>query len=204
MPVTPLSIPQINLLLALRALKSTVTTVDLGDAFGMGKIEPSVRKRLSDLGFINAWKEGRSFRYELTDAGAGQTRELLKGDSPRGLTPRTARILWAICNDFSSAGGAHEIQSSPPPESLDVDARIRQAYDKLATGTADWVPLRELRTVLADLERGVVDGALSAMLARQAALLIPEENQKTLTAADREAAIYFGGQARHLIAIERP
>lgn len=81
-----------------------------------------------------------------------------------------------------------------------IEAQIRQAYKKLAI-TSEWVPLRNLRAAL-NLDRDDVDQALTAMQAKAEALLIPEENQKTLTPADRDAAIYFGGQARHLILIE--
>lgn len=85
----------------------------------------------------------------------------------------------------------------------EIEAQIREAYAGLV-GSAGWVPLRDLRAALPGLARDVVDQAMTDMQARQEALLIPEENQKTLTPADRDAAIYFGGQARHLIVIEKP
>lgn len=84
-----------------------------------------------------------------------------------------------------------------------VETQIREAYAGLV-GSAGWVPLRDLRAALPDLARDVVDQTMTDMQARQAALLVPEENQKTLTHADRAASIHFGGQPRHLITIEQP
>ncbi len=44
--------------------------------------------------------------------------------------------------------------------------------------------------------------ALHALYRTPEVSLIPEENQKVLTAADRAAAVVIGDQNKHLIAIE--
>ena len=47
-----------------------------------------------------------------------------------------------------------------------------------------------------------VDAALHTLYRTDGVSLIPEENQKALTSADRDAAVTIGKQAKHLIAIE--
>jgi len=47
-----------------------------------------------------------------------------------------------------------------------------------------------------------VDDTLTRMYQITGVSLIPEENQKTLTASDRDAAVRIGNQPKHLIAIE--
>jgi len=62
--------------------------------------------------------------------------------------------------------------------------------------------LVRLRAELADVSRHELDTTLERMYSQDGVSLIPEENQKVLTSADREASVEIGGQYRHLIAIE--
>jgi hypothetical protein len=62
--------------------------------------------------------------------------------------------------------------------------------------------LTRLRTALADTPRAELDAALQTLNRAPGVSLIPEENQKVLTAADRDAAIVIGDHAKHLLAIE--
>jgi hypothetical protein len=59
-----------------------------------------------------------------------------------------------------------------------------------------------LRDELGGASREEVDVALHALYRTPEVSLIPEENQKGLTAADRAAAVVIGDQNKHLIAIE--
>ncbi|HEY6646108.1 MAG TPA: hypothetical protein VI217_03300, partial [Mycobacterium sp.] len=59
-----------------------------------------------------------------------------------------------------------------------------------------------LRIELADTPRAEVDDALHTLFRALGVSLIPEENQKVLTAADRDAAVVIGDENKHLIAIE--
>ncbi|MET0702307.1 MAG: hypothetical protein ABWY93_21855, partial [Mycobacterium sp.] len=59
-----------------------------------------------------------------------------------------------------------------------------------------------LRAELPEVTRPELDAALTRMYRTPGVSLIPEENQKTLTAEDRAAAVEIGDQAKHLIAIE--
>lgn len=73
-------------------------------------------------------------------------------------------------------------------------------------GHTEWMSLASLRTELAGLEdaptRTEVDAALTHLVATHTARVIPESNQKTLTDEDREAALWLGGEWRHLISFK--
>ncbi len=62
--------------------------------------------------------------------------------------------------------------------------------------------LARLRPLLGGAEHGDVDTVLRQMDRSPHVSLIPEENQKTLTAKDRAAAVKIGGQDNHLLTIE--
>jgi hypothetical protein len=83
----------------------------------------------------------------------------------------------------------------------DVAQQIRDAYAKLATGPRAWVSLTALRPLLS-ANRTDVDDALRAMLRDPDVAIVPESNQKMLTAFDRAAAVRIGSQDKHLIMIE--
>lgn len=65
-----------------------------------------------------------------------------------------------------------------------------------------WVKLATVRHDLGDFDRATVDETFRKMNRLDDVDLIPESNQKTLTPADRAAAVHFGGQDKHLIWIE--
>ncbi len=83
-----------------------------------------------------------------------------------------------------------------------IEDRIRSTYADLAPRPGGWVGLARLRAELSDADRGDVDSALRTLYRAPGVSLIPEENQKVLTAEDRDAAILIGDQSKHLIAIE--
>lgn len=101
---------------------------------------------------------------------------------------------WASVRTVSSGGGG----------AMGVDDRIRAAYAALVAEPGGWVGLRRLREALADIPRDTLDDALRALARTDGVDLVPEDNQKTLTAADRAASIRHGGQDKHLFSIEEP
>lgn len=210
MPDLAFSVPECNLMLALVHLRGSGTTAAFKDAFDFEKVEPAPRNSLIEQGLIVLDKSSKPYVYELTDAGWLATRKLLAEPSPKKVSSRTARILWAIMGDFSAhmdRTGAELADLYPPPapapqDERDPQAAVHRAYRELVGATADWLPLRRLREHLADLDREQVDRALAGLLDSHAVRLIPETNQKMLTPADHDAAIWLGGQYRHLIAIE--
>jgi hypothetical protein len=79
---------------------------------------------------------------------------------------------------------------------------VRVAYDKLADAPQAWVSLTDLRRELTGASAVEVDAALMKMAVGGAIVLVPEDNQKTLTDEDRAAAIHIGGEDKHLLSIE--
>jgi hypothetical protein len=205
-----LSVPTINLLIALVHLRGTGTTHDFEALYGADSVGKSERDELAKHDLAKRRKVGRSFTYELTDAGWLETRRLLRGPRPEKASVRTARVLWAFVGDLSKHMDRAGIELAdvypvePETEAgTDTAEAIREAYTALAAeGGSEWVPLRRLREHLNGIDRDELDKELTELLGAHAVRLIPESNQKTLTEADREAALWIGGQYRHLIAIE--
>jgi hypothetical protein len=108
--------------------------------------------------------------------------------------------------ETDSKHGAQAPTPEPAP-ALDyatLRARIRQAYlavtgDRINTRAR----LRDIRKKLNDIDRPALDEALKRMQREQLASLYPLDNKTEITDADRNAAIYFGAEPRHILWIER-
>lgn len=63
----------------------------------------------------------------------------------------------------------------------------------------EWFCLTQVRQMplLRNVKREIFDRALMEMFGNRAITLIPESNQKMLKPADREAAVWIGGQYLH-------
>jgi hypothetical protein len=83
---------------------------------------------------------------------------------------------------------------------ITVEDRIRSAYN-VASGfePGAWVGLTDIRLWISDLPRDVQDAALRNLERCPDVNLVPESNQKTLTQSDRDAAVWIGEQAKHLL-----
>ena len=89
-----------------------------------------------------------------------------------------------------------------------ADMDIADAYEdainiKGLTGNP-WVTLQQLRTALSvrGMDRERQDRELTRFANERKGVLIPEENQKTLTPAVRNAGLTYGGEVQHLFRIE--
>ncbi|MEU6426489.1 hypothetical protein ABZ860_11345 [Microbispora sp. NPDC046973] len=89
----------------------------------------------------------------------------------------------------------------PEPASDDIETMIRKAYAQLADKPNAWVSLTRLRPLLGGAPRDEVDAVLRHMIGLPDVRLVPWENQKTLTHADRDAAVVIGDQPKHRIRI---
>ncbi|GAB3134392.1 hypothetical protein [Microbispora hainanensis] len=87
------------------------------------------------------------------------------------------------------------------PASEDIETLIRKAYAQLADRPNAWVSLTRLRPLLSDVPRDEVDAALRRMIALPDVRLVPWESQKSLSQADRDAAVVIGDQPKHRILI---
>lgn len=84
-----------------------------------------------------------------------------------------------------------------------TDTVIYELVGHGATAENRWMTLTQLREVFEGFTdvtwtRASLDAALTELHATKQIRLIGESNQKTLTPADREAALWLGGEYRHL------
>ncbi|MDZ4268087.1 MAG: hypothetical protein U1D00_20750, partial [Mycobacterium sp.] len=158
------------------------------------------------LGLIESERVGTRFVHELTDRGWRLCGEIIAaGPPPRSTGP--AKTLYTVLgalgrhlqrSELSLADMFWPVTDNPAQT---VEERVRAAYARLVTRSGGWVSLTRLRAELDD-PRDDVDAALRALYRTPGVSLIPEENQKVLTADDRAAAVVIGDGAKHLIAID--
>lgn len=172
------------------------------------KLEKPGREKLNTLGLIESERIGNRIVHELTDRGWRVCREILSASPPKGATGAAkalSTVLGGLDRYLDKAEISladvfgHTTEDSARPS---ADERIRAAYATLAPRPGDWVPLSRLRRELTDLSRGEIDTGLRQLHRAAGVSLIREENQKSLTDSDRDAAIVIGDQPKHLIMIE--
>ena len=110
--------------------------------------------------------------------------------------------MFARYLDAAGLSLADIARPDPGPDAADLAGCIEAAYRSLATGSGEFVSLRELRLRLPGRPRPDVDAALAALFTAQRINLIPQSNQRALSDDDREAALRIGGEYKHLISIE--
>lgn len=128
---------------------------------------------------------------------------------PTKATParKAAKKAAATTGDLTGASG---LSSDPQVRAVQVDNRIRAAYQavldrKPNKATNEWVMLSDLRAELGDsVSRPEVDAALVRMGRGDydgpgSPYIVPESNQSALTQANRDGAVHFGGQNKHAI-----
>lgn len=164
------------------------------------------RDKLNRLGLIESERVGTRFVHELTDRGWRLCGEIIAaGPPPRSTGP--ARALYTVLGALgrhlqrSELSLADMFWPATDDPAQTVEERVRAAYARLVARSGGWVSLTRLRAELDD-PRDDVDAALRALYRTPGVSLIPEENQKVLTADDRAAAVVIGDGAKHLIAID--
>lgn len=178
-------------------------------------LDKPTRDRLIHAGLIETTHVGRVMVHELTDRGWRTCANLFGAEAParssgqgkalytllRGMRRHFDRDDLAPGDVFLPLD-AHPPVADPDPLGDEIEAKVRTAYVRLAARAGGWVDLVALRAELPDLSKDELDAALTRMYRIPGVSLIPEENQKTLTDADRAAAVDIGDQDKHLIAIE--
>jgi hypothetical protein len=177
------------------------------DLLALGpKLDKPGRDKLNKLGLIESDRSGGRFVHELTDRGWRLCHDILAaGPPPRSTGPAKTlcTVLGALDRYLRRADlSLADLFGSDQPTPATVEDRVRRAYAGLTPRPGGWVSLTRLRTELADTPRADVDAALHTLFRAPGVSLIPEENQKVLTAADRDAAVVIGDENKHLIAIE--
>lgn len=173
-------------------------------------IDRQVRELLVDEGYITTTQAARNaYVHELSDKGWARCRAELS-TWPEGRAHRGYRILHGVlrCLDHYLTTADLTLADFLAPQAiarvehdLPADDRLRAAYDGLASRQGAWVGLAHLRKALPDLSKQDFDDAVLRLDLLPHVSLIPEVNQKALTAADRAAAIHAGGDDKHLLSI---
>ncbi|GLZ41934.1 hypothetical protein [Actinokineospora sp. NBRC 105648] len=198
---------QIAAMFTLMSLSREVSNPELQDLVGFTLVGAD-RRRLNDLQLVASRKQGRLFVHELTDSGwAWCDEELGAGEAP---APRSSLgvALYILLGGLDRYLRREKLRLADvftPDVELtadEIESRIRTAYRKLAPSPRDWVGLVDLRPMLGDAPTRDVDAVLKELSRTGQAHLIPEANRKTITAADRDAAVRIGGEDNHLLSIE--
>ena len=164
------------------------------------------RDELVRKGLIEVTTEDRTMVLELTDRGWATCAAIIGAEVPpqsKGQGRALYTVLRALRRHFDRENLAPADVFVELDDTVDVEAEVRAAYVRLASRAGGWVDLVRLRADLPDVSKHELDEALTRMYRIPGVSLVPEENQKTLTAEDHAAAIEIGDQAKHLIAIEK-
>jgi len=168
-------------------------------------LDKAGRDNLNELGLVDSERLGNRYVHELTDRGWRMCRDLLDAPPPpraAGATRALHTVLAGLARHLAAGDlSLADVFGTSAPRADSAEDRIRSAYRDLAARPGGWVPLARLRAAV-DLPRDDVDAALRALHRTPGVSVIPEENQKTLTAEDRAAAVLIGDRPKHLIAIE--
>jgi hypothetical protein len=199
----------ISALFALMGAAREISNNELYELAGF-RIDGKLRKTLNDRHLVTSTRQGnKPYVHVLTDAGWKRCEAELAG----GRLKPTKHLAGAFYMVLDGVG--HFLQRenktlvqmfgqqpAKPAEPV-TDARIASLYRQLAEKQGDWVRLADLRDRLNGADRAEVDRVLKAMSKAGRAHLAPEPDRKSLTAADRDAAIRVGGEDNHLLVVER-
>ena len=210
------TVPEINILLGLLHLRKPAKHADFEVHFKIKSFNPTERLKLEENGLITVHTEvgQRGLVYTLTDAGREAAFSIMAGARPRNPTGRMARVLWAVMGDLevhlrrtdTDLAEVFRRDDAPPSTASasfdDPNAAILRAYHEWVAAPGDYFPLLKLRQCLKHFSRTVVDAALTDLVDKREIVLSSEADQKTLTKADREAALWLGGRNKHKMFVE--
>ena len=208
----PLTVPEKSALLVLMLMGNEVSNSEINDAY-LFSIDRPVRDTLNQSGLIDIRMESRPRRHyvhSLTEAGWQQGRHELTEPLP-DRADKSFRVMHGVLRALDAHLTRtnqelklflHPVTEAEQP-AADVTERIETTYDSLVGRPGGWVSLTRLRGALDRVPRDEIDEALRQLSRRPQVYLIPEANQKILTPEDRAAAVDLGGEAKHLLSIER-
>ena len=81
-----------------------------------------------------------------------------------------------------------------------AQAKVITAIENLGGVDGVWISIGDLRKIT-NMESEDFDAAMIALAHRFSIIAAPEDNQKTITAADTAAAVKIGGQWCHLVTV---
>jgi hypothetical protein len=216
-----LSVPAIASLIVLMAEARELSNTELTRISGF-TLTGKARLSLNDLKYVESRKVGNVYVHQLTDKGWAACRELLRAERP-ARSGSAGGALFALLAGMDRALAGRQLSLAdffaPPEAGIDasdtgpapvaapasaaaLDSAVRAAYRKLAKEPAGWVGLAALRAELAQFDRAETDEALRRIALTPGVHLIPVANLKSLTQADRDAALSLGGEDNHALSIE--
>ena len=215
-------------LIVLMATARELSNPELSELSGF-VLDGDDRRQLNELGLVTSRRLGRPYVHALTEEGWRAARGLLGAERPAkagsfggalyallagvgagldraGLTP-LGFFGASPAGNQEQAEEAVDAEPSAPLAAVEDDSRavesaIRSVYAGLADQDGGWVGLAPLRARLGAYRRADVDRALRSLVVQPGVHIIPVANLKSLTSADREAALRLGGEDNHAIAIE--
>jgi hypothetical protein len=195
----------VSALFVLMGLSRAVSNTELHELAGI-RIDGAVRRQLNDEKLVDSSrvKGNAPYVHELTDKGWSRCGELLTAPAPERpgvLGHAVAPILGGLDRYLRRANLRLADLFQPATSREELETSIRDAYATLAREPRDWVRLADLRPLLNGASRDDVDGVLKDMSRGRRAQLAPDSNRKTLTEADRAAAVEIGGEDNHLISV---
>jgi hypothetical protein len=171
------------------------------------------RKALEKAKLTASEKRGRSIWIEVTDTGWAWANDHLASSLP-AKTQSAGPILQAwlthlqaflrqrgfaladVITARADSCSAPATRGSP----LALEERIRKVYLDATGGVWNQrVRLSDLRRRLADVAKDVLDAALLKMQQASKLVLFRLDNQREITDADREAALFVGDEPRHVL-----
>ncbi len=198
------SMPERSAMLVLMALNREVGNKELKETLKINLKAPA-RNKLNRDGLIESRKPERMFIHKLTEKGWAWAKAELTQPAP----PRSGSIgaaLYAVLNALGTGLDRRRLTMAdlfgPGTTPGFVADQIKAAYRRLAKRPQDWVYLSELRPLIERASKAEVDSALKEMYRGKFITLTLEEDQRSLTAAQRAAAIRVGVDDLHLIAME--
>jgi hypothetical protein len=201
------------LLVVLLSEARDISNKELEERFGFSLTGPS-RTKLNRLGYVDSWKESRTYVHRLGEAGWARCQEPLTFDKvrPRAFGAALGSLLAAVHRDLHRTNRslalafAPDVAGSTPAPAMEAPARevrdrIREAYQAVAAKPGRWVSLADIRHKLGDVGRDVLDAALRELEREADVNIVPQSNQKALSSEDARAAVIIGGQRKHFLAI---
>lgn len=197
-------------MIALAALGGECSNTELKAKYRLDLLK-KFRGRLNSDGLIESRRESRSFKHVLTDKGWKYVETEMRADVP----PRSGSAaggLYALLAGLKPvaerAGGLKSLLSGDSPvqqhlaePSGNLKDQVRAAYRALAKRPQDWVMLCELRPRLGNAAKSEVDSTLKRMFLDKEINLTLNDDQGSLTQADRNAAVRIGANDMHMLSM---
>jgi hypothetical protein len=205
-------IPERAAMIALAALGGSAPNAKLKNEFKLD-LSGQNNKGLHSDGLITLTQKKRGAPIEaisLTNKGWKWVEDEMGAEVP----PRSGSAggaLYALLAGLKPAaeraGGLKALLSAgpppipPTPPASDLKDQIRSAYRALAKRPQDWVMLRDLRPHLGNAAKSEVDSTLKRMFLDKEINLTLNDDQGSLTQADRDAAIRIGPNDMHMLSM---